>query len=88
TAGAHAARASAMTTPQQPAEPEIQAAVALADTPTGQKVAIIITVLLGKDNATQMADAIKATARNLSATGRLYVPNGQTPAPPPPGGPR
>ena len=58
----------------QPADDDIlvQTAVGLADTPRGQKVAIMITVLAGKDDALTIADGIRQVAAQLSST-RLVV---------------
>lgn len=61
------------------AEPEIQAAVALADTPTGQKVAIMITVLCGKDSAAAIAKGIEQAAAAMSSTGLIAAQNGAVP---------
>lgn len=71
-----------MTTPPEPPDQALQVTIGLADTPLGQRVAIIITALLPKDAAEQVADGIKTMAGKLSTT-RLYVPSGQTPPPSP-----
>jgi hypothetical protein len=61
-----------MTTPQ---EAPVQVQVGLADTPFGQRVALVITILLAKDGAEAVAAAIKQTTATLSTSG-LYVANG------------
>jgi hypothetical protein len=64
-----------MTTPTPPPnndDPIIQLTTGLADTPLGQRLAITITAILGKDAATQVADAIHKTAQQMSST-RLIV---------------
>lgn len=75
-----------MTEPAQPpAQPEgfIQAQVSLADTPFGQKVALTLTILLGKENAAMIAEQVAATAKQMSgagliiASGNGMVPKGQ-----------
>lgn len=53
-------------------DPVIQAAAGIADLPTGQQVAVMITVLLPKDQAIALADGIKEIAGRLSST-RLVV---------------
>lgn len=69
--------------PTPPAEPDaVQVAAGLADTPLGQRVAIIITVFAGKDAANGLADAIKAVAAQMSASGLIVAgpgTNGLTP---------
>jgi hypothetical protein len=71
-----------MTTPPPAEDVTIQTQIGLADTPMGQRAAIMITVLLGKDAALQVADHIKTTAGQLSST-RLVIAkpgdNGLTP---------
>jgi hypothetical protein len=49
-------------------DPIIQLATGLADTPVGQRLAITITAILGKDAATQLAAIIKQTADQMSST--------------------
>jgi hypothetical protein len=51
----------------------IQLAVALADTPLGQKTALMITILLGKDTALGVADAIKQAAATMSSSGLIVA---------------
>lgn len=69
-----------MTAPE-PAQPEpvIQAAVGLADTPLGQRVAVTITVLLGKDMAAQVAKGIEQAAAAMSSSGLVVAQNGAAP---------
>jgi hypothetical protein len=71
-----------MTTPPPGDDTIVQASLGLADTPLGQRLAIMITVILGKDAATQLADNIKTAAGQLSGT-RLVIAkpgdNGLTP---------
>lgn len=73
-----------MTTPQPAEDLVVQAAAGLAETPLGQRVAVIITVLLPKDGAVQLADAVKTLAGQLSSSG-LVVANGTPPIAPPGG---
>ena len=66
-----------MSTPQPPATTTqddiiIQTQVGLADTPLGQRIAVVITALLPKDAAIQTGEAIVKLAGQLSGT-RLIV---------------
>jgi hypothetical protein len=65
-----------MTTPAE--DVTIQTQIGLADTPLGQRAAIMITVLLGKDAALQVADHIKTTAAQLSSTRLVIAKPGDT----------
>jgi hypothetical protein len=66
-----------MTTPTpNPDEPLIQLATGLTDTPLGQRLAITITAILGKDAATQLAAIIKQTADQMSSTGLIAATPG------------
>jgi hypothetical protein len=64
-------------------DPIIQLATGLADTPVGQRLAITITAILGKDTATQVADAIKTTAAQMSSTRLIVATPGNGTQPPP-----
>jgi hypothetical protein len=65
-----------VTAPPEPAQPDaLQVAVQLAETPLGQRVAVTITALLGKEAATELAKGIAKAAGALSASG-LVVANG------------
>lgn len=72
-----------MTQPIPPEDVTIGWQAGLAETPKGQKVAILITVLLGKEDAAQLAAAITKTAGQLSAT-RLVIPAAGSNGLPPP----
>ncbi len=69
-----------MTTPQ-PEQPDgmIQATVGLAETPFGQKVALTLVILLGKDNALGIAEAVTKTAEQMSGTGLIVAPGNGMP---------
>jgi hypothetical protein len=68
-----------MTAPaEQPPQPDaLQVAVQLVETPLGQRVAVTLTVLLGKDAAVELAQGITKAASALSSSG-LIVANGST----------
>jgi hypothetical protein len=72
-----------MTAPQ---EAPVQVQVGLADTPLGQRVAIIITTLLPKDAAEATADAIRQTAAQLSSSGLIVTAGKPQPIAPPASG--
>jgi hypothetical protein len=72
-----------MTTPAE--DVTIQTQIGLADTPMGQRAAIMITVLLGKDAALQVADHIKTTAGQLSSTRLVIAKPGDNGLTQPPG---
>ena len=67
-----------MSTPEPPAvttqdDLVIQSAVGLAETPMGQRVAVMLTILLPKDAALATSKAIEDLAGQLSST-RLVIP--------------
>lgn len=57
----------------------IQASVGLADTPMGQRLAITITALLGKDGAAQLGEAIVKVAAAMSSSGLVVAGTGTVP---------
>jgi hypothetical protein len=70
-----------MTAPQQPQADGgiVQTQIGLAETPLGQRVALVLTVLLPKDAALGVADAVVKAAEAMSASG-LIVANGNASA--------
>jgi hypothetical protein len=66
-----------MTTPD---EAPVQVQAGLTETPLGQRLAVIITALLPKDQALHLAKGIEQAAGQMSST-RLIVANGNTPPP-------
>lgn len=65
-----------MVTPEEPQQADTVVQVGLADTPQGQRVAVVLTVLLGKDAALGVADAIRQTADQMSASGLIVAAPG------------
>ena len=65
-----------MTQPAPPEDGLIHATVSLADTPLGQKVALTLVILLGKDVAAGVADAVTETAAAMSGSGLVIAGNG------------
>jgi hypothetical protein len=73
-----------MTAPQPQPEGIVQAQVGLAETPLGQKVALTLLILLPREAAAGVADAVKVQAEAMSASG-LIVANGAQPVTKAPG---
>ena len=71
--------AQGLTQPGQPAQPQAgqqaQLALALVDTPAGQRLAVQLTLMLGADEAKAFGAAVTDAAASMSSTG-LVVANG------------